>query len=197
MPTQDDGFPVLRLTAMESGRINFAEAKGGAWTRDDAASWLVESGDFFVMPGNGSIDRVGSAAIAGGPAREVAFPDTMIRLRASRSVVEPHYLLAAWSSRPLRAQSEASARTTAGIHKVNQSSISRYVVPVPHPGEQRRIATEVDRRLSVLDAISQNFDANLARFARLRQSILKRAFEGRLVSAAETAEQPAPVADVS
>ncbi|MGC9395159.1 MAG: hypothetical protein ACP5J4_09905, partial [Anaerolineae bacterium] len=40
---------------------------------------------------------------------------------------------------------------------------------------------EVERRLSVVAEVEAAVDANLARAERLRQAILKRAFEGRLV----------------
>ena len=40
---------------------------------------------------------------------------------------------------------------------------------------------EVERRLSVVDELERAVEANLARAARLRQAILKQAFEGRLV----------------
>jgi type I restriction enzyme S subunit len=183
VPTQADGFPVLRLTAMKRGRINFAEVKNGAWTRDDAGTWLVEGGDFFIMRGNGSLDRVGSAAIAGDPPHDVAFPDTIIRLRPFKDVATSAYLLALWSSHFMRQQIESSARTTAGIYKINQGSIAKYVLPLPPLAEQHRIVAEVDRRLSVLDALDASLDTNLARRARLRQTVLKRAFEGRLVPA--------------
>ena len=56
-------------------------------------------------------------------------------------------------------------------------------MPLPPLAEQHRIVAEVDRRLSVLDALDTTLDANLARCAKLRQSILKRAFEGKLVPA--------------
>ena len=47
--------------------------------------------------------------------------------------------------------------------------------------EQHRIVAEVDRRLSVVHVVEETVEANLARAERLRQSILKRAFEGKLV----------------
>ena len=43
--------------------------------------------------------------------------------------------------------------------------------------------TEIDRRFSVLDQVEATVQASLARGGKLRQAILKRAFEGRLVPA--------------
>ena len=54
-------------------------------------------------------------------------------------------------------------------------------VPLPPDEEQAEIVTEVERRLSIVDEIEAQVEANLKRAARLRQGILKRAFEGRLV----------------
>lgn len=41
--------------------------------------------------------------------------------------------------------------------------------------------SEVERRLSVLNELGMQIEANLKRAERLRQAILKRAFEGKLV----------------
>jgi type I restriction enzyme S subunit len=54
-------------------------------------------------------------------------------------------------------------------------------IPLPPLAEQRRIVAEVERRLSVVQELEGTLAANLARAERLRQAILKRAFEGRLV----------------
>ncbi len=81
----------------------------------------------------------------------------------------------------MRGQIEASARTTAGIHKVNQNSIEAYVVSIPPLAEQTRIVAEVERRLTNLDNLAATIDRRLAHCKHLRQSILKRAFEGKLV----------------
>ncbi len=59
--------------------------------------------------------------------------------------------------------------------------LAQFAVPLPPLAEQLRIVAEVERRLSVLDALESEVTANLARANRLRQSILKRAFEGKLV----------------
>ena len=56
--------------------------------------------------------------------------------------------------------------------------LKRYLIPLPPLAEQHRIVTEVERRLSVIDELEATIDADLKRAERLRQSILKRAFEG-------------------
>lgn len=120
VPTADAGFPVLRLTAMREGRIDLDERKIGNWSQEEAAGSRVAKNDLFVARGNGSIRLVGRAALVVDEPDPVAFPDTMIRIRANREKVLPEYLVLAWNSRRVRRQIEMMARTTAGIYKVNR-----------------------------------------------------------------------------
>ena len=59
--------------------------------------------------------------------------------------------------------------------------VKELVIPLPPLAEQRHIVAEVERRLSVAREAEKAVEANLKRIARLRQAILKRAFEGKLV----------------
>jgi type I restriction enzyme, S subunit len=54
-------------------------------------------------------------------------------------------------------------------------------IPLPPLAEQKQIIAEVERRLSVIEELEAAVEANLTRADRLRQSILKRAFEGELI----------------
>jgi type I restriction enzyme S subunit len=61
------------------------------------------------------------------------------------------------------------------------SQLGDFVLPLPPLAEQPRIASEVERRLSTADEVEATIEAALTRADRLRQSILMRAFEGKLV----------------
>ena len=122
----------------------------------------------------------------------VAYPDTLIRVRVSESVLDPSYLAMLWNSAAVRRQLEARARTTAGIYKVNQSMIAEVRLPIAPREEQPRIVEELDRQVSFLDACERAVDAGLVRSAALRRSVLKAAFEGRLVPQ-DPSDEPASV----
>ena len=65
-------------------------------------------------------------------------------------------------------------------------------VALPPLAEQTRIVAEVDRLLSMTDSFGAVVSSGLSRCARLRQSILKWAFEGRLADQ-NPADEPASV----
>jgi type I restriction enzyme S subunit len=186
------GFPVLRLTAFKGGRIYLTESKEGDWNREDALPFLVSSGDFFVARGNGSKQLVGIGGLVSEVTKEVAFPDTMIRLRLNATRVDPRYFALCWNSRIVRQQIERDARTTAGIYKINQDHISRFTLPVPPLEEQRLIVSRVDEKLSEAESAIDQLSNDLQRGVALRQSILKQAFSGQLV-AQDPEDEPASV----
>lgn len=54
--------------------------------------------------------------------------------------------------------------------------------------EQEKIVQEIESRLSVCDKLEENIEQPLHQAEALRQSILKKAFEGRLLTEAELEE---------
>lgn len=182
VPTADVGAPVLRLTALFEDRVNLDERKTGAWSLDEATPFFVQKDDFLVARGNGSLRLVGRGSLVRDYPDSVAFPDTMIRVRADPSKIALSYLCMAWNSPIVRRQIEATARTTAGIYKVNQRTLESISIPLPDVETQREMAhaltSAVERKGRVLDAV----EVALRRQSSLRAGILREAFAGRLVA---------------
>jgi type I restriction enzyme, S subunit len=65
-------------------------------------------------------------------------------------------------------------------YALNSERIRNFDIPLPPLEEQRQIVTEVERRLSVAREVDAVVEKALARAARLRQAVLKSAFEGKL-----------------
>ncbi|HOW68391.1 MAG TPA: restriction endonuclease subunit S [Candidatus Paceibacterota bacterium] len=76
-----------------------------------------------------------------------------------------------------------TARTTGstGRRKLTQKALMAAPYLLPPLAEQTRIVAEVERRLSVVEELESVVSANLKRAVRLRQSILQKAFSGKLV----------------
>lgn len=67
------------------------------------------------------------------------------------------------------------------IQHMFTSQLSEFCLPLPSLEEQEQIVAEVERCLSIADAIEQSVDGSLAQADQMRACILKRAFEGSLV----------------
>lgn len=82
--------------------------------------------------------------------------------------------------------------TSDSMRNVSQDKIKSVVLPLPPLAEQQQFVSEVAERLSQIAAAECTIDHSLRRAARLRQSILKQAFEGKLVPQDPT-DEPASV----
>ncbi|WP_417558367.1 restriction endonuclease subunit S [Mesoflavibacter zeaxanthinifaciens] len=79
--------------------------------------------------------------------------------------------------------------TGSTIKNVGLKTIRTYQVPLPKiREEQHQIVQEIESRLSVCDAVAQSITESLDKAQALRQSILKKAFEGKLLTQEEIAK---------
>ena len=68
------------------------------------------------------------------------------------------------------------------------ATIRQTPIAFPSVVEQNQIVREIESRLSVCDKVEQSISEALEKAEALRQSILKKAFEGKLLSEAEIAK---------
>ena len=176
------GLPVLRLTALKNSRIDLREAKTGDWTDvRDVQRFLIRNGDYLVSRGNGSKELVGRGGIVDGCDSDIAFPDTMIRIRPNVSRLLPDYLRFVWGARAIRRQIEAAAKTTAGIWKVSQPDLEGVMIPLPSLELQAASTKRIQALMDLAGHIERRHAASTRYARRLTPLTLAKAFRGELV----------------
>ena len=63
-------------------------------------------------------------------------------------------------------------------YALNSERVRNFDIPLPPLEEQRRIVAEVERRLEATREVDEAVEAGVKRAARLRQAVLREAFEG-------------------
>lgn len=101
-------------------------------------------------------------------------------LRPNLKLLDP-YFLKYYLNSPIGYKTITGEMTGTAIKRIILGKIKTSIIPLPPLSEQKRIVTEIERRLSVVAEVEAVVAALLARSARLRQAILKQAFEGKLV----------------
>jgi type I restriction enzyme S subunit len=101
----------------------------------------------------------------------------LIRLEQSVSKKYFFYLLqSAFIYQQAQKVSTGTAQKT-----VSLAGLRDFKVPLPSLEEQEQIVQEIESRLSICDQLEATLSDNLQKAEALRQSILKQAFEGKLV----------------
>ncbi len=108
---------------------------------------------------------------------DACFPDSIVGFIPEQGI---EVLFVDYYFRTIQSRIERLAPATAQKN-INLEILKQLPVPLPPLSEQLRIIAEVERRLSVAREAEKAVKANLKRIARLRQAILKRAFEGKFV----------------
>lgn len=67
------------------------------------------------------------------------------------------------------------------IPQINNKNVEPLAFPICNLAEQQQIVQEIESRFSVVEKMEQTIEESLQKAEALRQSILKRAFEGKLV----------------
>lgn len=181
------GVPHLTAKNVRNGRLDlsgcsFVDEAGFNQTR----ARYEPLQDDVIVTCVGTIGRV--AVVPPGLAFSADRNLAAVRLRSD---ILPKFVRVALESPGLQRRMRESSGSTAQPH-LYLKDLRSITVPVPPIEEQARIVAEVERQLSFVEACERAVDVGLARAAGLRRSVLKAAFEGRLVPQ-DPSDEPATV----
>jgi len=92
-----------------------------------------------------------------------------------------HYYLKHFLNSPVGFKMTTEKMTGTAIKRIILEKVRSAYIPLPSFLEQQKIVEEIESRLSIADNMGKVAEQSLKQSDRLRQSILKWAFEGRLV----------------
>nr|WP_315224510.1 restriction endonuclease subunit S [uncultured Flavobacterium sp.] len=177
-------IPVLRMGNMQAGKIDWSDLKYSS-DSGEIKQYLLRNGDVLFNRTN-SPELVGKTVQYKGE-QPAIFAGYLIRLNHITSIIAGSYLNNFLNSHTAKVY--GSYVKTDGVNQsnINGDKLSNYPIPICTIEEQHQIVKEIESRLSVCDKVEQSIAESLEKAKALRQSILKKAFEGTLLSANEIA----------
>jgi len=109
---------------------------------------------------------------------QACFPDSIVGFKSSDNIVNSKFI--DYFIQSIKSKIQAFAPATAQKN-INLTTLENLIIPFCSLQEQTQIVQEIESRLSVCDQLEATLTENLDKAEALRQSILKRAFEGKLV----------------
>ncbi len=172
-------LPYLRVANVYANELRLEEIEYIGVEDSELEKLLVRVGDLLIVEGNGSKTQIGRLAIWDGSIEPCVHQNHIIKVRPVESRM-PKWILYWLQSPNGRHFVELVASSTSGLYTLSVNKVGDLPIAVPPLAEQTRIVAEVERRLSVVEELEAVVSANLQRAARLRQSILQKAFTGKL-----------------
>ncbi len=171
-------IPVLRMGNIQDGKFDWSDL---VFTDDESEikKYLLKKNDVLFNRTN-SPEWVGKTAMYKGE-RPAIFAGYLIRINRIETLIDASYLTYFLNSHI--AKNYGNSVKTFGVNQVNinGTKLKTYPLPLPSLSEQHAIVAEIESRLSVCDKIEESIEQSLKQSESLRQSILKKAFEGKLV----------------
>lgn len=107
---------------------------------------------------------------------DACFPDSVVGFTPYEHII-PEYIKYFIESQKLRLWAFAPATAQKNI---NLDTLENLIVPYCSVEEQQLVIAEIEARMTICDSIEQTVDIALQQAEAMRQSILKKAFEGEL-----------------
>lgn len=173
-------LPYLRVANVYFNKLDLQNIHTIGIRKSELERVKLVKDDLLFVEGNGSIDQIGRVALWDGSIAQCVHQNHLIKARFSKYVL-PKYALFFFSSKIGRNKIERLANSTSGLHTLNLTKISKLPIPICSTSEQHQIIQAIESRLIIADNIEQTINQSLTHAEALKQSILKMAFEGRLM----------------
>jgi type I restriction enzyme S subunit len=180
-PDDNGQKKILRISSVRPNSVDLTDVRFLETTIGSENE--IREDDLLFTRYNGSRDYVGVCGRVPNLKETIYYPDKLIRCRPiAKDKLHSLYLQYASNYGEARKYVLSRIKTTAGQTGIAGSEIKQIPIPLAPVQEQTAVVEAIESRLSVADKLEETISQSLQQAEALRQSILKRAFEGRLVN---------------
>nr|WP_235595061.1 restriction endonuclease subunit S [Leptospira santarosai] len=147
---------------------------------DDQERYRLIYGDILYTEG-GDKDKLGRGTIWKNEIENCVHQNHIFRARPLSLFSESKYISFFSQTKLAKDYFFKNGKQTTNLASINITILSALLIPLPSLLEQQVIVQEIESRLSVCDKFEETIQSSLKQAESLRQSILKKAFEGKLV----------------
>lgn len=187
----EEEWAVIKTTAVQSGFFDSSENKILPKNLEPRTKHELRVGDILITRAGPRI-RVGVCCLIKKTRAKLLNCDKVYRVHVNEEIVTPEYFEFIINTPKYQSEIESikTGISDSGVN-LNQKQVLQIKIPVPSLIEQQKIVEVLEEKLSVCDQMEQTIIQSLQQAESLRQSILKQAFEGKLITVQE--ETPAYV----
>ena len=171
--------PYLRVANVQRGYLDLSEMKKIEAPLSSIEDLRLLLGDILFNEG-GDRDKLGRGWVWEGQIEDCIHQNHVFRARPYLNEVNSK-LISWWGNSFGQYYFLRVGKQTTNLASINMTKLSEFPMPLPPFEEQARIEIEVERLLSVVVVAEGQVETNLRRADRLRQSILKQAFTGKIL----------------
>ncbi len=171
---------VLRLADIKDRCIKTGGLRKIICTADEIKKYQLINFDILCIRVNGSRELVGQLIMYQDKGIPLLFCDHFIRFSPLNSEIS-NYLSLYSQTDFARTFIEKNMVSTAGQNTISQSNLFQMPIPFPGKTEQNKIVSSLKINQSTIDILEKELIILSEQLKALRQSILKKAFSGKLV----------------
>lgn len=172
-------MPYLRVANVYYNRLDLSEIKEIGVQETEIQQKLLQKDDLLFVEGNGSKEQIGRVAIWDGSIENCLHQNHIIKGRPFGNMLSKYalyYLISDFG----RKQILSVSASTSGLYTLSTEKVRNLEILYRPLNEQLQIVSQIESRLTVCDKIERTVNESLEKADVLRQSILKKAFEGGL-----------------